>query len=1162
MFNPTHTPRWLCLFTFVLFSLVFQNAFAQSNIYELMEREDLSIQEVESWANDYFSRVGTGQGTGFKQYQRWLYERKFHLDENGYFISSEREDRAYYEGLRSMGVQKRTTMTWSELGPTGWSYTSGWNPGVGRITSVAVDPTDTTKIYVSSPGGGLWKSTNSGTSWTPLIDFVNSSWMSVYNLCIDPNNTSTLYAALSSGGVLKSTNSGTTWTTTGSGPSTSRRVRVHPSNSSIVFCAANNGIYRSTNGGTNWTQVNSMTMEDIEFKPDNPDIMYASGSGSSSVWRSTDNGVTWTALTSGNGITNTGRTLLGVSPNDPNIVYAVQASGSVFGRMYKSTDGGQNYVTTVVGNPSAGTNYFGYESNGTGTTGQATYDMAICVNPQNASEVHIAGIICWKSTNGGTSFVAETVWYYPNSTGYNHADVHALEWVNNTIYSGSDGGVYKSINQGGDWIDLSAGLGIRQFYRIACAKTNANVITTGAQDNGSSFRRSTGSWIDWLGADGMDNIISPTNADIAIGTSQYGDIYKTTNAGANYSNLSKPASGNWVTPLVMHPTSHDTVYGAWTGVWRSSNGGSSWSNLSPTITVTLDALAVSPANTKYIYTSKGSTLYRTSNGGTSWSSATAPATINSIYVSKNDPNKIWIACNNTTNRVYVSTDMGSTYSDLSSGLPALSARSVVVDEDASGTIYVGMNIGVYYRDSITNTWAEHGTGLPLVAINEVEFQKSGGKLRVATYGRGVWESNLQSPNPVCDAPTGLNTTNITSSSAILNWNAVNGAVSYRVEYKLATSGTWIILHQSWPSNNYFLGGLSPSTDYDWRVRTNCSSTNSGYAQSAFTTTAPCGEPSNLSWSATSSTATLSWSPVSGALTYSVDYKLASSGTWTSTAGTSTTNITITGLSAGKYDWRVKANCSGGSSNFVQSDFLIHCASKGTSADDGYIDFVGLGTINRTSGNDGGYYDATALSTNLQAGSSYTITFSPGYPGVKKKVYFRVYIDYNRDGDFADTGERAVQTTYNNTANKSVTFIVPTSVTVGKTRMRVIMSPTAQQTYCGTYASGETEDYSIQLLAAPSQQTEQDPIQVVAEMDIFPNPAYEELTVNYRLEKDAEEISFRIIDFNGRAVGGSRVFGKMGENTHPLDIRSLPPGTYLLQMIHSGKQLTKSFIIVH
>lgn len=583
---------------------------AQTDIFNLMERTDLRIDEVESIADKYFKENGTGQGSGYKHYQRWLYERKFHLDENGYFIAPETEDRAYHDAVRRMTVKSRASMPWTELGPTYWSRTSGWNPGVGRITSVAVDPSDTTVIYVTSPGGGIWKSTNSGVSWTSLVDFVNSSWMNFFHICIDPNNTSTLYASLSSGGVLKSTNAGATWSTTGSGPSSARQVKVHPSNSSIVFAAATNGLWRSANGGTSWTQVQSAHKEDIEFMPGNPNIMYSCGSsGTSCVWRSTDNGVNWTAITSGSGITNTGRTLMAVSAANPAIVYAVQANGSEFGRLYKSTDTGKTYSTTVTGSASSGTNYFGYETTGTGTGGQATYDMAICVNPLNASEVHIAGIICWVSTNGGSSFVAETAWSLPNSVGYNHADVHALEWVKGTIYSGSDGGIYKSINRGGDWTDLSNGLGIRQFYRISCAKTDAKVVVGGAQDNGSSFLRNTGAWVDWLGADGMDNVISPTNAAVSIGTSQYGSIYKTTNSGGSYSNLTRPNAGNWVTPLVGHPTSADTIWGGWTGVYRSANGGTSWTAISSgVITTTVDVLEVSRANTRHIWATKGTTI--------------------------------------------------------------------------------------------------------------------------------------------------------------------------------------------------------------------------------------------------------------------------------------------------------------------------------------------------------------------------------------------------------------------------------------------------------------------------------------------------------------------------------------------------------------------------
>ncbi|MBL7813009.1 MAG: fibronectin type III domain-containing protein [Bacteroidetes bacterium] len=1148
--------------TGLLFTAIAGSVQAQTDVFQMMERTDLTLKQVQEWADAYFAKNGTGQGSGYKQYQRWLYERKFHSDEKGYLISPALEDKAYYDARKNFGVKSRSSFTWSELGPQSWSYTSGWNPGVGRITSVAVHPSDTTTMYVSSPGGGIWKSTNSGGSWTSLIDFVNSSWMNVFHLCIDPGNTSVIYASLSSGGVIKSTNSGSTWSATGSGPSGTKQVKVFPGNSNLIFAAANNGIWRSTNAGTSWTQVSSSVMEDIEFNPANPYTMYASGSsGTSCVWLSTNGGLSWSAITSASGITATGRTLLAVSPANPAVVYAVQASGSLFGKMYKSTDSGRTYSTLITGSPSSGTNFFGYETNGTGTSGQATYDMAICVNPLNENEVHIAGIICWKSTDGGSTFVAETAWSYPNSFGYNHADVHALEWVNGTIYSGSDGGVYKSINNGNDWIDRSAGLGIRQFYRIACAKTDANVISGGAQDNGTSFRRTGGNWIDWLGADGMDCVISPTNAAVAIGTSQYGSIYKTTNSGASYSNLSRPATGNWITPLVMHPTSQDTVYGGWTGVYRSNNGGSTWSLISGSITGTMDVLAVAPSNTRYIYAGKGSALYRTTNGGSSWTTITAPATITSIFVSKYNPAKIWMTCNSSTNRVYVSTDAGATFTNISSGLPALSARSVAVDEDASGTVYVGMNIGVYYMDSLTFTWAEHATGLPLVAINEVEIQKSGNKLRVATYGRGVWESGLQNIQTTCGAPSALTATSVTSSSATVSWGAVSGSTSYSVQYKLSSDTSWTTAASATTNTSVNLTGLSATTVYDWRVRTQCTSGTSAWSASSFTTLSTCGTPTSPSVTVNNGSVTLSWSAVSGATSYSVDYKLSSSGTWSSTAGSSTNSIALNSLAAGKYDWRVLSNCSSGSSGYLTSGFTVYCSANSSSTSAGYIDYVGVSIFSRTSGNDGGYYNGTGSVVSLKPGSAYTLTFSPGYSGSKKNTYWRGYIDYNCDGDFADAGEQIGQKTFKNITNSTINFTVPSTATLGASRLRVVMSTTAYQSYCGTFSSGEVEDYGVNLTTTPEdlepglqKQAEELPLR------LFPNPAANLLQVRYTVTSEVPFAEIRVLDLQGRAVLGSRVLPQTGDNALSLDISTLEPGVYYLQLLLPGESRSSSFVI--
>lgn len=769
--------------------LAVSTASAQTDIYALMDRTDITLQEAERIANRHFEIVGTGRGTGYKQFQRWLYERKFHTDENGNYIQPLTDWNNYVQATNNM-PDAVAAANWVALGPSGWNRTSGWNPGTGRLTHVAIHPSNEQIIYVCSPGGGIWKTINGGTNWIPLTDN-NSTWMNVFALTIDPLNQNTVYAGMTSNvGIIKSTDAGTTWVPAGPGPSgTVRKILVHPTSTNIVFAAATNGIWRSTNGGSSWTQVHTGGKEDIEFKPGDVNIMYATGND---VYRSIDNGVSWTQVTAGQGITAVGRTLVAVSPADANVVYAVQASGSTFGRLYKSTDAGLSFVTTVVGNPASGTNYFGYESNGTGTGGQATYDMALDISPVNANDVYIAGIICWRSINGGTSFTPLTEWFLPNSLGYNHADVHGLYWVNSTLYSLSDGGIYKSTDNGDNWTDLSPGLNIRQFYRIANSQTNANVITGGAQDNGSVARQASGIWVDWLGADGMEGLVSPTDHLKIWGTSQGGALYRSLNGGNSYSGLGQPSSGQWVTPLWIHPSNETILYGGWTGVYKSTNSGSSWTNISGgTITTTLADLAVAPSNPNYIYASNGAALYVTTNDGANWVTRTAPAVINDIAVDPLIPDKIWIACNSTTNRLMVSTDAGANFTNVSFNLPAIVARTVVVDDNTPRNIYIGMNIGVYHKAEPDVSWNNYSDNLPLVAINELEIQKAAGKLRVATYGRGVWESPLAvdcaasapvadfvaNTVSVCAGQAVSYTNNSTNCSSVYAWSFPGGTPS-------------------------------------------------------------------------------------------------------------------------------------------------------------------------------------------------------------------------------------------------------------------------------------------------------------------------------------------------------------------------------------------------
>ncbi|HJS55150.1 MAG TPA: fibronectin type III domain-containing protein, partial [Chitinophagaceae bacterium] len=183
--------------------------------------------------------------------------------------------------------------------------------------------------------------------------------------------------------------------------------------------------------------------------------------------------------------------------------------------------------------------------------------------------------------------------------------------------------------------------------------------------------------------------------------------------------------------------------------------------------------------------------------------------------------------------------------------------------------------------------------------------------------------------PSCSDPAGLNTTAITTNSATVSWNAVAGAVSYDVDYKAASSGTWINAASNTALLSVNLAGLAASTLYDWRVRADCSGGSSNYVQTQFTTTAAsCNAPAGLNTTAiTTSSATLNWNAVASAVSYDADYKAASSGIWINAAtNTASLSVNLTGLAASTlYDWRVRADCSGGSSNYVQTQFTTSAA---------------------------------------------------------------------------------------------------------------------------------------------------------------------------------------------------------------------------------------------
>ncbi|MDX1479241.1 MAG: hypothetical protein R3301_16110, partial [Saprospiraceae bacterium] len=694
---------------------------------------------------------------GWKQFKRW----EWFMEQRTWSSNGRIDRRAYLRALaqyqRQRNHTQRSSDPWTPLGPEEWvNGNDGYNPGNGRVNAIAEHPLDTNILFVGTPSGGLWKSEDAGATWTPHTD--DFAQLGISAIVIDPTDPDVMYVGTGDGdgfdtysiGVMKSEDGGVTWTPAGmlsAGVFVVRKMAMDPGNTQVLYAATSDGLYRTTNGGTSWLQLMSGSFHDVKLHPTDHDTVYVC---SNHFYRSTDGGGSFTEVDDTDGLADpaiVNRYRIGVSPDEPDWVYVLsgEASDGSFEGLYRSTNAGATF-TLQTSTP----NVFNYSSTGAGGGGQCWYNMALAVDPNDAEVVYTGGINIWKSINAGIDLDIVTQWIYGNGFGYVHADIHDLVMVGDRLYVGSDGGIFKSNNDGDDWSDLSGGLSITQFYRMGGTPQSAGLILAGSQDNGSNLL-SGGIWTHVYGADGMEAIINPANSSFMYVSYQGGGIQRSTDGGINFSSSTNGINeeGAWVTPYMLHPTNSNTLFAAFDNVWKSTSSGSTWTKISGIDAGNLNALEVAPSNPDYIYTSDNGILYRTTDGGGVWDTLTAGLPghfITDITVHPADPEQLWLTFSGyaLTDRVYYSSDAGQTWSDYSTGLPGIPVNTVVRQPYSDNLLYIGTDVGVYYRDQTMGSWQPFGTALPNVIIYELEIHQSSGKLRAATFGRGLWETNLVS----------------------------------------------------------------------------------------------------------------------------------------------------------------------------------------------------------------------------------------------------------------------------------------------------------------------------------------------------------------------------------------------------------------------------------
>ena len=578
------------------------------------------------------------------------------------------------------------------------------------------------------------------------------------------------------------------------------------SNPDTVLAGTNVGIYRSTDGGVTYTLAAGIptTRAVWSIVRTSAGLLASAKAGSytggaaGEFYLSTNGGSSWSLIATPSGI---GRATLAVANPGEAVVYAfaANAAGSAQKDLYRSTDGGLTWTACNL-TGKAPTNPDPYNPNLNLMNGQAWYNQLIAVDPFDGSRntVYLGGVFSSAVTyDGGQSATILSSWlgsvkftgYAPNSLPYVHADFHAGlvgkdSKGNKIIFLGSDGGIFYSQDNGKNFkSNANEGLVTHMIYAVASTPVRPDAILIGLQDNGTRYRyTNTTTYNGSIGGDGFGVGWSQANNDISMGSVYYGDIRRwTTNPPNNqskYDRVSIPDSGRgdeiFFTPLTTptakaDPTGHTFFTATQTLVYKTVNAGDEWVPILdlfayPGATFAINprvhVVGVSPVDVNHIgVAAGGSYVYLTLDGGTNWQSLrifdTAPtyAGINSSVS--------WAADNHT---FYASSESTSTNAALarvarcdantgvcaaaggsgSHRLPAVPLLKVQVDPSvADGShVFAATWVGVYESKDSGATWDLLGSGLPSVVISDLYVFPDGKKLRISTYGRGVWEINL------------------------------------------------------------------------------------------------------------------------------------------------------------------------------------------------------------------------------------------------------------------------------------------------------------------------------------------------------------------------------------------------------------------------------------
>lgn len=756
-------------------------------------RELSAEQTIESF-NKYWQNAPRGKGDGWKPFKRQEHFWKSRLGEKDQMPNIKMLFKQWQARKENKKAKPNQDAKWEFVGPTNQPKSSNNEQptGLGRMNCVRFDPNNPDIIWAGAAFGGVWRSSDGGESWQtfPFTQFLS---IGISDIAIAQSSSvpsKTIYAATGdadgsfggiscySVGVIKTTDWGETWSLAGLANEIDDRTLINrlladPRDPDRVYAATTNGLFLTEDGGSTWDTLSPIYCRDLEFKPGSPDKLWGAfifnadgqtrygilsaeifqkeGKDSLMLYR------TPVEFPYGEVI----RISVNVNSNYPEYVYALSCNrySGLHSVIYTNNGGQDWYYLVQTLDEQIGGYYWDLlnaEANpdSIDSRSQGHYDLCIAASPDSPLDVYIGGVNVWRHV-GDLNWALNAYWttqYEDEGADWVHADHHDLAFSpDGYLYSAHDGGISKFDDNEGEWTDLSSGLQVTQFYRINASKTDPDIIIGGCQDNGTFIKKNK-IWYYATGGDGMDCQIDPLDNSFMYASTYYGKFYKSTDGGDRFFHLMDTTttreSADWTAPFVLDPIRPDILYAGYENVWRNIGRGSSpWEKISNfSDDSKIRHISVSKADNDYIYVIKPADVFQTTDGGENWNSlisADGEMLLSSIAIDKDDPTHFWI-----TRSGYIEDQKVFEYKEgnlynYSDGIPNVPVNCIAINKTSQkNQLFVGTDIGVFYRDSEMNQWEKYGTGMPSVVIQDLDISYNSGELRAGTFARGIWEVKI------------------------------------------------------------------------------------------------------------------------------------------------------------------------------------------------------------------------------------------------------------------------------------------------------------------------------------------------------------------------------------------------------------------------------------